>query len=164
VGSYGEATVKTDDPRLEKSRQEMFERVEKLNVLTLAVLRSHLLVEQSIGDYIIASGKKPNWVEKQKFSTKMERCKKLAKDEGNSELWRILEAANQLRNAIAHTLSSDKIAEKMKQLKNRHLAWLTPAQAAGLADQSDDYIAQSACLTCAGFILVLKDRLPQKGE
>jgi hypothetical protein len=136
--------VKTDDPRLEKSRQEMFERAEKLNAVTLAVLRSHLVVEQTIGDYLMASGKKAKWVEKQKFSTKMERCKKLAKDERDSELWRILEAANQLRNTIAHTLSSDKIAEKMKQLRDRYLAWLTPAQAAGLANQSDDYIAQSA--------------------
>jgi hypothetical protein len=154
--------VKTDDPRLEKSRKEMFERVEKMNALTLAVLRSHLLAEQCMGDYIIASGKKPKWVQKQEFWTKMERCKKLAKDEGDGELWGVLDAANQLRNTIAHTLSSDKIAEKMRQLKDRFLACLTAEQAAGLADQSDDYIAQSACLTCAGFIATLTDRLPKK--
>jgi hypothetical protein len=69
--------MKTDDPSLEKRRQEMFERVGKMNALTLAVLRSHLLAEQCMGDYII----------KQKFSAKMERCKKLAKDEGDGELW-----------------------------------------------------------------------------
>jgi hypothetical protein len=154
--------VKTDDPRLEKSRQEMFERVEKMNALTLSVLRSHLLAEQCMGDYIIARGKKPKWVQKQKFSTKMERCKKLAKDEGDDELWRILDAANQLRNTIAHTLSSDKIAEKMKQLRDRYLAFLTAEQAAGLADRSDAYIAESACLTCAGFIATLTNRLPKK--
>jgi hypothetical protein len=50
---------------------------------------------------------------------------------------------------------SDKIAEKMKELKDRYLACLTAEQAAGLADESDDYIAQSACLTCAGFIATL---------
>jgi hypothetical protein len=153
--------MKTDDPRLEKRRQEMFERVEKMNALTLAVLRSHLLAEQCMGDYIVASGKKPKWVQKQKFSTKMERCKKLAKDEGDGELWGVLNAANQLRNTIAHTLSSEKIAEKMRQLKDRYLACLTAEQAAGLADQSDDYIAQSACLTCAGFIATVTDRLPK---
>jgi hypothetical protein len=79
----------------------------------------------------------------------------------NAELWGVLDAANQLRNTIAHTLSSDNIAEKMKQLKDRYLACLTAEQAAGLADQSDDYIAQSACLTCAGFIATLTDLLPK---
>jgi hypothetical protein len=65
--------MKSDDPRLEKTRQEMFDRVEKMNALTLAVLRSHLLAEQCMSEYIVASGKKPKWVQKQKFSTKMER-------------------------------------------------------------------------------------------
>ena len=92
----------------------------------------------------------------------MERCKRLTKDEGDNELWGVLNAANQLRNTIAHTLSSDKIAEKMKQLKDRYLASLTAEQAAGLANQSDDYIAQSACLTCAAFIATLADQLPKK--
>ena len=35
--------MRTDDPKLEKSRQEMFKHVEKMNALTFAVLRSHLL-------------------------------------------------------------------------------------------------------------------------
>jgi hypothetical protein len=105
--------MKTDDPGLEKRRQEMFERAEKLDALTLAVLRSHLLAEQCMGEYIVASGKKPKWVQREKFSTKMELSKKLAKAEGDGELWGVLSAANQLRNTIAHDLSSDKIAEKM---------------------------------------------------
>ena len=156
--------MRTDDPRLEKSRKEMIERVERMNALTLAVLRSHLLAEQCMGHYIVTSGKKPKWVQKQKFSTKMERCKKLAKGDGDDELWGVLNAANQLRNTIAHTLSSEKIAEKMQLLKERYLACLTAEQAAGLADQPDDYIAQSACVTCAGFIATLTDRLPGKAE
>ena len=56
---------------------------------------------------------------------------------------------HQLRNTIAHSLSVEKIAEKMKQLKDRYFAFLTEEQAAGLADQPDDYIAMTACSTCA---------------
>lgn len=156
--------MKIDDPRLEKSRKEMFERAEEMNALTIAVLRSHLLAEQSMGDYLVASGTKLKWVQKQKFWTKMERCKKLARDEGDAELWGVLDAANQLRNVIAHSLSSDKTEEKMKQLKDRFFACLTPEQVAGLNDQPDDYIAQSACLTCAGFIATLVGRLPKASE
>jgi hypothetical protein len=55
-----------------------------------------------MGDYIVANGQKPEWVQKQKFSTKMERCKRLAKDDSDNELWGVLGAANQLRNAIGH--------------------------------------------------------------
>lgn len=135
--------MKADDPRLEKSRKEMFERVERMNALTLAVLHSHLLTEQCMGDYLIATGKKPKWVRKQTFKNKMERCKKLAKNERGSEWWGVLGAANQLRNTIAHTLSSDRIAEKMKLLKEQYFACMTAEQTAGLADQPDDYIAQA---------------------
>jgi hypothetical protein len=158
----GESVVKTDDSELEKSRQEMFKRVENMNALTIAVLRSHLLAEQCMGDYILASGAKPKWLRKATFFSKMGRCRHLAKDEGDAELWGVLDTANQLRNTIAHSLSSEKIAEKMKQLRERYFACLTKDQAAGLADQPDGYVAKSACLTCAGFIATLTDRLPAK--
>jgi uncharacterized protein YutE (UPF0331/DUF86 family) len=65
----------------------------------------------------------------------MQKCKLLAKNEGDAELWDVLDAANQLRNTIAHTLSIEKIAEKMKQLKERYFAFLTEKQAADLKDR-----------------------------
>jgi len=152
-------TVKTDDPQLEKSQKEMFERIEKMDKLTIATLRSHLLAEQCMNDYIIASGVKRKWLGKKTFWDKMQKCKLLAKEEGKDALWGVLEAANQLRNTIAHTLSMDKIADKMAQLKKKYLACLTEKQAAGLRDQPDDFIAQSACVTCAGFIATLQSRV-----
>jgi hypothetical protein len=89
----------------------------------------------------------------------MAKCKLLAKDESDAALWDVLDAANQLRNTIPHSLSVEKIAEKMKQLKERYFAFLTEEQAAGLFGQPDDYIAMSACSTCAGFIATLEDRV-----
>jgi hypothetical protein len=65
----------------------MFERIEKMDKLTLATLRSHLLVEQCMNDYIIASGVKPKWLNKKTFWQKMQKCKKLAKKEGKDALW-----------------------------------------------------------------------------
>jgi hypothetical protein len=52
----------------------------------------------------------------------------------------------------------DKIAEKMAQLKDKYLASLTEIQATGLKNQPDDVVAQSACVTCAGFIVMLQSR------
>ena len=61
----------------------------------------------------------------------MAKCKLLAKDESDAARWDVLDAANQLRNTIAHSLSVEKIAEKMKQLKERYFAFLTEEQSSG---------------------------------
>ena len=150
--------MKTDDPRLEKARKEMQERSDKMDKLTLAALRSHLVAEQSMNEYIVARGVKRKWLLNQTFSKKMKKCKLLSKDENNDPLWDVLDSANQLRNAIAHTLSMEKISDKMAQLREKYLASLTEEQAEGLKDQPDDYIALSACIDCAGFIAMLKMR------
>jgi hypothetical protein len=59
---------------------------------------------------------------------------------------------NQLRNKIAHTLSTEEILEKMERLKKTYLGILTPKQVESMMDQPDDYIALAACSTCAGYI------------
>jgi hypothetical protein len=151
--------MKTDDPELEKAQKEMFERAEKMDKLTLAVLRSHVVAKQCMTDYILAGGVRRKWFIKKTFWDKMEKCKLLAKEEGKDPLWGVLEAANELRNKIAHTLAADKIADKMVQLKKKYLASLTAKQAADLKDQPDDYIALSACSTCAGYIATLRSRV-----
>jgi hypothetical protein len=156
-----ESAVKTDDPLLEKAQKAMFERIQKMDKLTLSTLRAHLLAEQCMNDYIISNGVKHKWFRKKTFSEKIRKCRLLAKEEGTDKLWDVLEAANQLRNTIAHTLSMNKIVDKMEQLKNKSLASLTETQAEGLKDQPDEFIAQSACVTCAGFIATLKSRVEQ---
>jgi hypothetical protein len=65
-----EDEVKTDDPELEKRRQEMIDRAQKMDALILSVLRTHLLAEQCMNDYILASGFKKRWIKK-RFSDKM---------------------------------------------------------------------------------------------
>jgi uncharacterized protein YutE (UPF0331/DUF86 family) len=156
--------LKSDDKDLEKRLQELFERNKKMDALTLSVLRTHLLAEQCMVDYILATGVKRKWLRNKTFADKIKKCKLLAKDEGDAELWNILDAANQLRNTIAHSLSAEKISEKTKELKQRYFDFLTEEQAAGLAGQPDDFIAMSACSTCSGFIATLESRARTKKE
>jgi hypothetical protein len=47
--------VKTDDERLEKSRKEMQERIEKMDSLALTVSKGHLAIEQCMDDLISAA-------------------------------------------------------------------------------------------------------------
>ena len=156
--------MKTDDPRLEKARKDMRERVEKMDKLTLVTLRSHLFVEQCMNDYIVASGVKRKWFRKKTFRDKIQKCRSFAKEEGKDPLWDVLEAGNQFRNAIAHTLSTEKIADKMAQLKEAFFASLTAKQVEDLKDQPDDFVAESAFVICAGFIVTLKSRADGGGD
>jgi hypothetical protein len=152
-----EATMKTDDPKLEEIRKTMIERVEKMNALTIAVLRSHLLAEQCMNDFLVASGVKRRWLKEATFDDKLQKCKLIAKKERDDPLWGVLKSANLLRNTIAHTLDAEKIEQRMKELREIYQAALTPQQAEGVGGQPDDYIAQSACVLCAGFIASLAE-------
>ena len=155
----GEGRMKSDDPELEKRQKEISSRAQNMDPLILSILKTHLLTEQCMNDYIEASGLKKQWIRK-RFSDKMKKCKLISKEEAGDPLWGVLEAANLLRNTVAHTLEIVKIKEKMAVLKEKYLASLTEEQAAGLRDRPDDFIAMSACSTCAGFIATLRSRIP----
>ena len=150
--------MKPDDAELEKRRQEVFDRAKKMDALILSVLKTHLLTEQCMNGYMMGSGLKKRWIRK-RFFDKMKKCRLLAKGEGKDPLWDVLDAANDLRNKIAHTLEIAEIKEKMVILKDKYFACLTQKQVDGLKDQQDDYIAMSAFSTCAGFIATLESRI-----
>jgi hypothetical protein len=62
-------------------------------------------------------------------------------------------------NKIAHTPEIAEIQKKMAILKDKYFACLTQKQVDGLKNQPDDFIAMSACSTCAGFIATLESRI-----
>ncbi|MGA7454049.1 MAG: hypothetical protein WBW73_23200 [Rhodoplanes sp.] len=51
--------MKADDPRLEAKRQELFERIKKMDALMVTVLKNHIGLEQFMSEYLEAAGKKP---------------------------------------------------------------------------------------------------------
>jgi hypothetical protein len=155
--------MKSDDPGLEKRREEMIDRAQKMDALILSTLKAHLLAEQCMNAYMTASGLKKRWIRKS-FSHKITKCKLLAKGEDKDPLWDVLGAANDLRNKIAHTLEIAAIEEKLAILKEKYFACLTQKQVDSLKDQGDDYIALSACSTCSGFIATLESRIPSSGS
>jgi hypothetical protein len=147
--------VKTDDERLEKSRKEMQERIEKMDSLALTVSKGHLAIEQCMDDLISAALPHPESVlteNRFSFSRKGHICQALSLGQHSDEIWKVFWAVNQLRNKIAHTLLTREIQEKMDRLKRTYFDILTPKQVESLEDQPDTYIALSACSMCAGFI------------
>ncbi|TYL83157.1 hypothetical protein [Bradyrhizobium cytisi] len=151
--------MKFDDPEFQQRIAEARQRAENMNALTLSILRNHLEAEQIMNDYITTNGVSKRKLRRMKFSDKMEKCKLFAKGEENEPWWGILNAANSLRNTIAHNLDADKIDRRMADLKEKYLATMTWENAALIENEPDDYIAMMACSTCGGFIATLDSRV-----
>ena len=148
-----------DDPEVQARIAGIRERNKNMNALTLSILRNHLEAEQIMNSYITANGVSKRKLRRMKFSDKMEKCKVFAKSEQDEPWWDVLNAANSLRNTIAHNLDAGKIDRRMADLKEKYLAAMTPENAAAIEDESDDYIAMIACATCGGFIATLESRI-----
>jgi hypothetical protein len=158
----GGLNVNLDDPEIRARIEAIRERNKNMSALTLSILRIHLEAEQVMNDYVKANGVSNRKLQKMEFSEKMAKCKQFAKGEEDEPWWDILNSANSLRNTIAHSLNMDKIDRRMADLKTKYLATMTPENAAHMQGQPDDYVAMSACVTCAGFIATLESRIPPK--
>jgi hypothetical protein len=136
----------------------MEERVNKFNALMLAVLKGHLIIEQAMDELLRASFFHPDHVREDRFSfaQKARMCRSMSLVENKDGLWTVLSAVNKLRNQIAHSLDADEIQKKMDKLRKVFLSTLTAKQAASLEGQPDDFVAQSACVLCAGFLTMLQ--------
>jgi hypothetical protein len=144
--------VKTDDPRLDL--QKLFERVQKINDLMLTVLKSHLILEQFINEFLDASSEK---YDELTFAEKAELCETLNPAEIDQPIWTVVTAANKLRNKIAHTLDHTQIQSKMDELRAAYLAALTPTQVKEAKKLDDVRTAHSACALCGAYLVVATD-------
>jgi hypothetical protein len=146
--------MKTDDPRLEESRKKLLERVQKINELILSVLKNHLLLEQFMNGFLEVSGEKYDGLA---FAEKAKKSEELKPPEVEPSIWKVLEAANKLRNKIAHTLDQGLIQAKMDKLRTAYLAALTPTQAKGVEKLDDVRIASGAFELCGAYVVAATD-------
>jgi hypothetical protein len=144
-----EHAVKTDDPRLDLKK--LFERIQKINDLMLTVLKSHLILEQFINEFLDASGGK---YDELTFAEKAKLCETLNPAEIDQPIWIVVTAANKLRNKIAHTLDQTQIQSKMDELRTAYLAALTPAQVKEAEKLDNVRTAHSACALCGAYLVV----------
>jgi hypothetical protein len=142
------------DPRLEKSRKELLERIKKIDELMLILLKYHVGLEQFLSKFLEASGKAP---EDLSFYQKVDESEGLNPSEVDTAIWEVLYAANELRNKIAHTFDQAKIKTKMDALRAAYLAALTPTQAETSKALDDAKIAVAAMGLCGAFLCVATD-------
>ena len=100
--------MKTDDPRLEASLKELLERIKNMDVLTLAVIKGHLLLEQAMDDFIAASVFHPEHVQETRFSFmhKAKVCLSLCFNQNHDRIWDVVWQANSLRNMVIRRTKS----------------------------------------------------------
>jgi hypothetical protein len=151
--------MEIDDSRLEQAHKEMTERVEKYDERLVTVLKNHLGVEQSLNDLLAAASRR--W-KRRTFAGKIDIAKKLFLPEIEPHVWTVLEAGNDLRNAIAHGHKEGTMAAKMTALRKAYIGLLTPEQPKGTEDLTDTQIVVVAFTMAGSYLVVAADRLAEK--
>jgi hypothetical protein len=151
--------VKIDDPRLEKAREELFERIKKYDEQMLTVIKNHLGCEQFLNQLLSAASRK--WKGKM-CSGKIDIAKTLDVIEIDPKIWKVLEAGNSLRNKIAHGAEDSVIAARMTDFRTAYLAALSPEQAKGCGGLDDMKIVVLAFGLCGAYIVVAAERLTEE--
>jgi hypothetical protein len=113
-----------DDPGLEKAHKEMTARVGRYNDRIVEVLKGHLSVEQSLIDVLRTARRK--W--KRPFAGKIDIAVKLFCPDLTVELWDVVKAGNNLRNAVAHGHKEGTVTQRKADLRGALLAWASPTQ------------------------------------
>jgi hypothetical protein len=150
--------MKADDPRLEKSRQEAIARVARVNEMMVTVLKSHIVVEQFMDEFLAVSGRKP----KGTFADKAQSCQDLKPPEIEPALWEVLKKANLLRNKIAHTLDHAEIQVKMDRLRAAYLAALSDQQRPHSENLDDIRTAAGAFELCGAYLVGATEAVREK--
>jgi hypothetical protein len=100
--------MKMDDPRLEQGRKELTERIRKYEerIVTAA--------EQALNDLLRAGRRR--W--KRPFAGKIDVAQKLFLRDLTTEMWDVLKAGNDLRNAVAHGHKEGTITQRIADARS----------------------------------------------
>ena len=88
------------------------------------------------------------------FCDKAKACEELNPPEVEASIWKVVYAANELRNKIAHTFDHAKIKGKMDALRAAYLAALAQTQRRDVEKLDDVRIAAGACELCSAYLAV----------
>lgn len=143
--------MESDDPRLTESHRRLTERIAKLDDMILTVLKNHIAVEQSMGEFLEAHGKKSDDLT---FADKIKACKARNAPEIEKPIWDLLKEINRLRNIIAHKMDEKKIKAQMDVVRAAYYAAVSKEQAEAATTMTDPQMAMSALMYCGSYIVV----------
>ncbi|QQN63666.1 hypothetical protein JIR23_29850 [Bradyrhizobium diazoefficiens] len=150
--------MKADDPRLEQAHKDLLERNRKYEEQIVGVLKGHLAAEQALNDLLRAARRK--W--KRPFAGKIDVAQKLFLPDLTTEMWDVIKAGNDLRNAVAHGHKTGTITQRIANLRRAMLTWASPGQRPGIEQMTEPQLISTAFYQCASFIVVATLKLQGK--
>ncbi|WP_249163445.1 hypothetical protein ACFLEY_02335 [Bradyrhizobium sp. YCK136] len=133
----------------------MIERIAKYEERIVTTLKGHLAAEQALDDLL----KKARRRRKRPFAGKIDVAQKLFLPDLTNEMWDVLEAGNDLRNAIAHGKPEGTITQRLVDVRKALLAWVSPEQRSGIEAMTEPQLISTAFFQCASFIVVATDKM-----
>lgn len=153
--------MKADDPRLVESRKVLTERIAKYDERIVTVLKNHLAAERSLNDLLAAASRR--W-KRRTFAGKIDKASGLFLPELSEELWDVLKAGNDLRNAVAHGHKEGTVAARMTDLRKAFLASVSPEQRRGIEEMTDAQIISTAFNQTGSHIVVATMKLEEENK
>ena len=144
--------MKTDDPRLEQTRNEALKKAKEYQNLVLAVNIYYPKLDKSLNEFLDASGRK--YGEREPMAAKLKRCKEEEPEQIGPADWKVVGAAVELRNELDHRNDPVQVQLRMNELRTAYLDALSPIQRESEKEQSDAHIAEAAYQLCIGHFVV----------
>jgi hypothetical protein len=149
-----------DDPRLEQAHKDMTERYKQFTDRIVEVLKGHLTVEQSLNELLKTARRS----RKRPFAGKIDVAEKLFCPDLTVELWNVVKAGNNLRNAIAHGDKQGTIAQRVADLKRALLAWVSPPQRPGIEAMTEPQMISTAFYQTSSHIVVATMKVEEENK
>ena len=92
----------------EQERRKFFEKTEAIDPLTAMVLKVHLLIEEQLNLALEENLRNHKHLPRLNFAGKLSLLRALTDYKSNDPSWQEIKLLNDLRNEVAHHLSSDK--------------------------------------------------------
>jgi hypothetical protein len=154
-----EDIMKNDDPRLIEAAKQLGERVAKYDERIVTVLKGHLATEQFLNELLAVASRR--W-KRRTYAGKIDVAKGLFLPDLSEELWAVLEAGNDLRNAVAHGHKEGTVIQRTADLRKALLEWASPPQKPGIQAMTDPQMISTAFNQSGSYIVVATVKLNEK--
>jgi hypothetical protein len=137
--------------------KEFFNAIKDFDALMFVVLKGHLLIEEEINKILEAKLFHPKYIKETKFDVfqKILLCRALCPKANESIHWRLIISLNQLRNKVAHKLSSSERKRDLDEIK-KIMYEVAQASSISLKGRDDYYIIESAFAVTHGFLIAFR--------
>jgi hypothetical protein len=129
--------------------------------LALAVLKGHLIIEGVLDNIILVMFFNAEHIANIRFgfANKVQMARALALRQNKRPIWDLISAINELRNAIAHSLTGERRSNKMEQVRQKYFEEAPKSYTKDHQDAPDHHIVVFACAFCVGFLGTLEHDL-----